>query len=43
MGRIVLWFKNDLRLQDNYQVDRARQLVASGQAEEVSGSAVAGA
>ena len=35
MGQVVLWFKNDLRLHDNYVVDRAQQLVKSGKAKEV--------
>ena len=36
MARVVIWFKNDLRLHDNEVVDRARSLVASGAATEVS-------
>ena len=35
MGQVVLWFKNDLRLHDNYVVDRAQQLIKSGKAKEV--------
>lgn len=36
MGQVVLWFKNDLRLHDNYVVDRAQQLVKSGKAKQVN-------
>ena len=35
MGRVVVWFKNDLRLHDNYVVSRAGSLIASGEAKEV--------
>ena len=35
MSQVILWFKNDLRLHDNYVVDRAQQLVKSGEAKEV--------
>ena len=33
--RVVLWFRNDLRLHDNAIVDKARRSVASGQCKEV--------
>ena len=35
MAQVVLWFKNDLRLHDNYVVDHVRGLVQSGKAKEV--------
>lgn len=35
MQRVVLWFRNDLRLHDNAIVDRARRSVASGECKEV--------
>jgi deoxyribodipyrimidine photo-lyase len=35
MQRIVLWFRNDLRLHDNAIVDRAARSVASGECKEV--------
>ena len=35
MGRVVVWFKNDLRLHDNYVVSHAGSLIASGEAKEV--------
>ena len=36
MARVVLWFKNDLRVRDNYILDRAADLVAKGEAKEVT-------
>lgn len=36
MARVILWFKNDLRVHDNYVLDRAAALVAGGKASEVS-------
>ncbi len=35
MKRVVLWFRNDLRLHDNPIVDRARRCVSSGECKEV--------
>lgn len=35
MARVVLWFKNDLRVKDNYILDHAADLVAKGKAKEV--------
>ena len=35
MARVVLWFKNDLRMHDNYVLNRAADLVAGGKASEV--------
>lgn len=37
--RLVLWFRNDLRLTDNPMVHQAAQLVQTKQASEASGSA----
>lgn len=34
-GRVILWFRNDLRLLDNTSVHTAARLVESGQASEV--------
>ena len=34
-SRVVLWFRNDLRLQDNAIVHEAAQRVRSGKATEV--------
>lgn len=34
-GRVLLWFRNDLRLHDNYTVDAAVQKIKSKQAADV--------
>jgi len=34
-ARLLLWFKNDLRVHDNRVVDQAVSLVKSGKADEV--------
>lgn len=36
MARAIVWFKNDLRLHDNYVLERAAELVSSGKASEVA-------
>ena len=33
--RVVLWFRDDLRLRDNYTVASAAKMVKAGQASEV--------
>ena len=35
MSRLVLWFRNDLRLLDNAAVHQCAKLVQSGQCKEV--------
>ena len=35
--RVVLWFRDDLRLHDNYTVASAAKMVKAGQASEVGG------
>lgn len=42
MARVVLWFKNDLRMHDNYVLNRAADLVANGQASEVPSEVLRG-
>lgn len=41
-GRVILWFRNDLRLHDNAIVAEAQKRVQAGTASEV-GSALLGA